>query len=290
MTTTEQPPAIDMEKLMGFVFRAVGDIGATVNTALVVMGDRLGLYRALAGAGALTPAELAQRTGTAERYVCEWLNAQAAGAYVDYDPDSARYSLPAEHAVALADESCPAYLPGFFQGALGAMIDSPRITEAAKPGEAIGWHEYGQDVFDGVERFHRTSYNAHLVSEWLPALDGVVAKLERGAAVADAVGRPGHTEGPAVEDALGYFPCFLPYLVGKRAAVPEGAKVVFRIGARPPVAVEVEGGRGRLAADPGDATADLAIPLTTFAALVGGRCDVPVTPSFLVISGSAGAC
>jgi len=112
MTTTEQPPAVDMEKLMGFVFRAVGDIGATVNTALVVMGDRLGLYRAMAGAGPLTPAELAQRTGTAERYIREWLNAQAAGAYVDYDPDSGRYSLPLEHAAVLADESSPAYLPG----------------------------------------------------------------------------------------------------------------------------------------------------------------------------------
>ena len=107
MTTTEQPTAIDMEKLMGFVFRAVEEVGATLNTALVVMGDRLGLYRALAGAGPLTPAELAQRTGTAERYVREWLNAQAAGAYVNYDPDSGRYTLPAEHAAALTDESAP---------------------------------------------------------------------------------------------------------------------------------------------------------------------------------------
>jgi len=180
MTAIDQPAAIDTDKLMGFVFRAVDEVGATLNTALVVMGDRLGRYRALAGAGALTPAELAQRTGTAEPYVREWLNAQAAGAYVDYDPDSGRYSLPAEHAVALTDESSPACLPGFFQGALGSVLDSPRITEAAKTGEGIGWHEHGQDAFDGVERFYRTSYNAHLVSEWLPALDGVVAKLERG--------------------------------------------------------------------------------------------------------------
>ena len=94
MTTTEQPADIDMDKLMGFLFQAAGDIGATLNTALVVMGDRLGLYRAMAGAGPLTPAELARRTGTAERYIREWLNTQAAGAYVDYDPDSGRYSLP----------------------------------------------------------------------------------------------------------------------------------------------------------------------------------------------------
>ena len=185
MTTIEQPVDIDTEKLMGFVFRAVDEVGATLNTALVVMGDRLGLYRALAGAGPLTPAELAQRTGTAERYVREWLNAQAAGAYIDYDPDSGRYTLPAEHAIALTDESSPAYLPGLFQTALGSVLDSPRITEAAKTGEGFGWHEHGQDVFDGCERFFRPGYNANLVSAWLPALDGVVAKLQRGATVAD---------------------------------------------------------------------------------------------------------
>ena len=170
MTTIEQPVDIDPEKLMGFVFRAVDEVGATLNAALVVMGDRLGLYRALASAGPLTPAELAQRTGTAERYVREWLNAQAAGAYVDYDPDSGRYSLPAEHAIALTDESSPAYLPGLFQTALGSVLDSPRITEAAKTGEGFGWHEHGQDVFDGCERFFRPGYNANLVSAWLPAL------------------------------------------------------------------------------------------------------------------------
>jgi ubiquinone/menaquinone biosynthesis C-methylase UbiE len=185
MTTTQQPAAIDMEKLMGFVFKTVDDVGAALNTALLVMGDRLGLYRGLAGAGPLTPAELAQRTGTAERYVREWLNAQAAGGYVNYDPDSGRYTLPAEHAAALTDESCPAYLPGFFQTALGSVLDSPRITEAAKTGEGVGWHEHSQDVFDGVERFFRTMYNANLVAEWLPALDTVVDKLQRGATVAD---------------------------------------------------------------------------------------------------------
>jgi ubiquinone/menaquinone biosynthesis C-methylase UbiE len=185
MTTTQQPTEIDMEKLMGFVFQAVEEVGATLNTALVVMGDRLGLYRALAGAGPLTPAELAKRTGTAERYVREWLNAQAAGAYVTYDPDSGRYTLPAEHAIALTDESSPAYLPGFFQTALGSVLDSPRITEAARTSEGVGWHEHNQDVFDGVERFFRAGYNAHLVAEWLPALDTVVGKLQRGATVAD---------------------------------------------------------------------------------------------------------
>src|SRR4051795_11054599 len=113
MATIEQQP-VDVDKLMAFVFRAVDEVGATLNAALVVMGDKLGLYRALAGAGPLTPAELASRTDTAERYVREWLNAQAAGGYVDYEPDSGRYSLPPEQAVALTDESSPAYLPGVF--------------------------------------------------------------------------------------------------------------------------------------------------------------------------------
>jgi SAM-dependent methyltransferase len=185
MTATEQSAAIDTDKLMGIVFRAVDEVGATLNTALVVMGDRLGLYRALAGAGSLTPAELAERTGAAERYVREWLNAQAAGGYIDYEPDGGRYTLSAEHAVALTDESSPAYLPGFFQIALGSVIDSSRITEAAREGIGVGWHAHNDDVFDGCERFFRPSYNAHLVADWLPALDGVVAKLERGATVAD---------------------------------------------------------------------------------------------------------
>ena len=185
MAAVEQLAAVDSDKLMGFVFRAVDEIGATLNTALVVMGDRLGFYRALAGAGPLTPAELAERTGTAERYVREWLNAQAAGGYVDYDPDTVRYTLPAEHAVALTDESSPAYLPGFFQIALGTVHDSPRITEAAKTGAGIGWHDHVHDVHEGCERFFRPGYNANLIPAWLPALDGVVGKLQRGARVAD---------------------------------------------------------------------------------------------------------
>jgi 2-polyprenyl-3-methyl-5-hydroxy-6-metoxy-1,4-benzoquinol methylase len=186
MTATEQPAAVvDVDKLMSFVFRAVDEVGATLNTALVVMGDRLGLYRAMAGAGPLTSAEVSERTGTNERYIREWLNAQAAGAIIDYDPDTSRYTLPPEQAMALTDESSPAYLPGFFQIALGSVVDSPRITEAAKTGVGIGWHDHGQDVFDGCERFFRPGYNANLISAWLPALDGAVGKLERGARVAD---------------------------------------------------------------------------------------------------------
>jgi SAM-dependent methyltransferase len=185
MTVTDQRQELDPDKLMAFVFRAVGEVGATLNTALVVMGDKLGLYRAMAGAGPLTPSELAERAGIAERYAREWLNAQAAGEFVEYDPDSGRYTLPAEQAVALTDESSPAYLPGFFQIALGSVLDSPRITEASKTGAGIGWHDHVSDVHEGCERFFRPGYNANLLSSWLPAFDGVVAKLERGARVAD---------------------------------------------------------------------------------------------------------
>jgi hypothetical protein len=119
---------LDAGKLEQFVFRAVEEVGATLNAALVVMGDRLGLYRALAGAGALTPTELAARTSTAERYVREWLNAQAAGGYVEYHPAEGRYSLPPEQAVAFCDEDSPAYLPGLFQIALGRTTSTPSVA------------------------------------------------------------------------------------------------------------------------------------------------------------------
>jgi 2-polyprenyl-3-methyl-5-hydroxy-6-metoxy-1,4-benzoquinol methylase len=185
MSAVEQAVEVDGDKLMQFVFRAVEEVGATLNAALVVMGDKLGLYRALAGTGGLTPAELAERTGTAERYVREWLNAQAAGSFVRYDSDSGRYSLPPEQAVALTDTDSAAYLPGLFQTAIGSVIDSPEITEKARSGDGFGWHEHVHDVHEGCERFFRPGYNAHLVAEWLPALEDVVEKLERGALVAD---------------------------------------------------------------------------------------------------------
>jgi 2-polyprenyl-3-methyl-5-hydroxy-6-metoxy-1,4-benzoquinol methylase len=185
MSIVEPPAAVDGEKLMQFVFRAVDEVGASLNAALVVMGDKLGLYRAMADAGALTPHELAARAGAAERYVREWLNAQAASGYVAYDPQTGSYSLPPEQAVALTDADSPAYLPGFFQLALGSVLDSPRITEAARTGAGVGWHDHVHDVHEGCERFFRPGYNAHLIAEWLPALDGVIAKLEAGARVAD---------------------------------------------------------------------------------------------------------
>src|SRR5881275_2094231 len=137
MAIIEETRPLDGAKLEEFVFRAVDEVGATLNAALVVMGDKLGLYRAMAGAGALTPVELARRAGVAERYVREWLNAQAAGGYVTYDPAAGSYALPPEQTVALTDDTSPAYLPGFFQIALGSVLDSPRITELARSGDGL---------------------------------------------------------------------------------------------------------------------------------------------------------
>ncbi len=185
MATVEETPAVDVDKLMAFVFNAVDEVGGALNAALVVMGDRLGWYRAMAGAGAMSSHDLAEKTGSSERYVREWLNAQAAGGFVTYDPESKRYTLPPEQAVALTDSDSPAYLPGFFQIAIGSILDSPRITDAAQNGAGVGWHEHHDHVFEGCERFFRPGYNAHLVADWLPSLDGVVEKLERGAKVAD---------------------------------------------------------------------------------------------------------
>jgi SAM-dependent methyltransferase len=174
---------LDETKLNQFVMTAVGELGATLNAALVVIGDRLGLYKALAGAGGVTPRELADRTQTNERYVREWLNAQAAGGYVTYA--DGRYTLPAEHAFALADEDSPVFLPGAFQLMTAAVRDEPKIAEAFKSGAGVGWHQHGHDLFEGCERFFRPGYQHNLVQSWIPALEGVEEKLRLGARVAD---------------------------------------------------------------------------------------------------------
>src|SRR5690606_19797300 len=147
--------------------------------------DRLGLYRALARIAPCTSSELAAATDTAERYVREWLNAHAASHYIQYDPATARYSLTKEQAMVFADEDSPAFIAGGFQAALAAGRILDRATEAFRTGEGIGWHEHEHGVFHGVERFYRTGYLANLVQHWLPALDGVQAKLAAGARVAD---------------------------------------------------------------------------------------------------------
>jgi SAM-dependent methyltransferase len=177
--------AVDQAKLNEFIGKAVCDLGATLHAALVVTGDRLGLFKAMADAGPMSPAELARRTETNERYVREWLSAMAAGGYVAYDAATKTFTLPEEQAFALANEESPAYLPGAFQLATSALKDEPKITEAFKSGKGVGWHEHDPGLFEGTERFFRPNYVAHLVSEWIPALDGVEAKLERGARVAD---------------------------------------------------------------------------------------------------------
>ena len=176
--------ALDMDKLNAFVGQFVGDLGATIHAGMVVLGDRLGLYKALA-AESLTPAGLAERTGTDERYVREWLGSQAASGYVSFDPATDRFSLTEEQVFALADEDSPAYLPGAFELALGALKAVPRISEAFRSGAGMGWGEHDPDVFHGCERFFKPGYIANLVSSWLPALEGVQQKLEAGAQVAD---------------------------------------------------------------------------------------------------------
>lgn len=177
--------AIDETKFQAFMNRAVGDLGALISAGLVVIGEKLGLYKAMMGAGPLSPAELAAKTKTSERYVREWLAAQAAGGYVEYDPATKRFTLPEEQAFALAAEDGPAYLPGAFELMTSLLKDEPLITEAFRTGKGVGWHEHDPGLFRGTERFFRPNYRAHLVDEWIPALDNVKAKLEMGAKVAD---------------------------------------------------------------------------------------------------------
>jgi SAM-dependent methyltransferase len=176
--------ALNEDKLNQLLGKFVADFGATFHAGLVVIGEQLGLYKALAG-GALTSAELAERTGTDERYVREWLNSQAAGGYVQYDPSAGRYSLSEEQAFALADEKSPAYLPGAFLLAVSALRAVPHIAERFRTGEGFGWHEHDHGLFRGTELFFRPGYAANLTSAWIPALDGVEAKLRAGAKVAD---------------------------------------------------------------------------------------------------------
>jgi len=177
---------IDETKLQGFLQKAFGEMGAAMSAALVVIGDKLGLYKAMAAAGGpISSAELAARTGTMERYVREWLAAQAAGGYVAYDSATGRYTLPPEHALCLADDTSPTFLPGGFQVIAAVMKDEPKIADAFRTGRGVGWHEHDPGLFEGTERFFRGNYKAHLVNEWLPALEGMVARLDRGAHVAD---------------------------------------------------------------------------------------------------------
>ena len=176
--------AVDMDKLNVFVGKFVGDLGAAVHAGMVVIGEKLGLYKALAE-GPLTSAELAIKTRTDERYLREWLCSQAAGGYVTYNEKTSKFSLSEEQAFTLANEDSPAYIPGAFQLALGSLAAVPRIAESFRSGAGMGWHEHDDAVFHGCEKFFRPSYAANLVSSWIPSLQGVKAKLEAGTRVAD---------------------------------------------------------------------------------------------------------
>jgi 2-polyprenyl-3-methyl-5-hydroxy-6-metoxy-1,4-benzoquinol methylase len=176
---------IDEKKLNDFIGKVVGDVGAAMSAALVVIGDKLGLYKAMAEAGPVTPSDLARLTGTTERYVREWCNAQAASGYVAYEPATGRFSLPPEQAFALADDASPASVPGLFHVTAAMWHGEEKMTDNFRTGQGLAWGAQHPCLFEGTERFFRSGYIGNLVANWLPALDGVTAKLESGAKVAD---------------------------------------------------------------------------------------------------------
>jgi ubiquinone/menaquinone biosynthesis C-methylase UbiE len=184
-TLERAPIAPDPDKLNAFMGKMVGDMGAAMSAALVVLGDHLGLYKALAAHGPANSLELAAATGLNERLLREWLAAQAAAEYVTYDPVSGRFSLSPEQAVVFAEEESPVFLAGGFELLSAIFKDEPKVAKAFRSGLGLGWHEHDVCLFRGTERFFRPGYNANLVANWIPALDGVAAKLEAGAEVAD---------------------------------------------------------------------------------------------------------
>lgn len=183
MSTTSTP--IDEARLEAFMGRLVTDMGAAMSAPLVLLGDQLGLYRAMADGQPLTSAEVAERADVRERYVREWLSNMAAGGYVEHDPATDRFTLPAEHALALADPNSPFYMIGGYQILASIWADEERILDRFRRGEGMGWHEHDPRLFSGTERFFRPGYQAHLVAEWIPAFHGLEPKLTAGAHVAD---------------------------------------------------------------------------------------------------------
>ena len=177
--------AVDPKKLDEFIGRVVGNVGAAMSSILVVLGDALGLYQAVRDAGPVLPGELAKKAGIAERYAQEWLNAQAAAGYLTYDPETRRYRIEPEQAVAFCEPDSPAYVPGFFQLAAAMWAGREQVTERFKTGDGLAWGEQHPCLFEGTARFFRSSYIGNLMSAWIPALDGVDAKLRAGARVAD---------------------------------------------------------------------------------------------------------
>ncbi|MGZ4673340.1 MAG: class I SAM-dependent methyltransferase [Ilumatobacteraceae bacterium] len=188
MTDTQTAPTaapLDMAEVEHFMHQIVGELGVAMSSVLIHVGDRLGLYKAMGDSTPVTSAELARRTGLSERYVREWLHNQAAAAWVRYDADSRTFTLPAEHALLVADETQPTFLLGGFDFVASSWADEETTTNAFRTGEGIGWHQHDHRLFSGTERFFRPGYQSNLVDAWLPALDGVVDRLRAGARVAD---------------------------------------------------------------------------------------------------------
>ncbi|MGN6366046.1 class I SAM-dependent methyltransferase [Asticcacaulis taihuensis] len=175
----------DPQKLDALVGRMVGELGASVTGATVLLGDQLGIYKAMADGVPVTPESLARKTGYKERYLREWLSAQAAAEYIDYNDEDGTFSLSPEQAMAFAEEDSPAFFGGAFEIMQSIWLDEPKIAEAFRTGAGVGWHDHSQCLFRGTERFFRPGYNAHLIEEWIPAIDGLKDKLEHGAKVAD---------------------------------------------------------------------------------------------------------
>jgi SAM-dependent methyltransferase len=184
---------IDQARLESFLARCVGDLSAGYGGVMVSLGSKLGLYKAMAGAGPISSAELATRAGCAERYVREWLNAQAAGGYVGYHAVSDTYELSTEQAMVLADEDSPVFIPNAWNVPASMWFDEPKALEAFRTGKGIAWGEHDGRLFCGVAAFYRNAYRGSLVSEWLPALDGIVEKLNAGITVADVGCGYGHS-------------------------------------------------------------------------------------------------
>jgi 2-polyprenyl-3-methyl-5-hydroxy-6-metoxy-1,4-benzoquinol methylase len=185
MPASAPAPAVDPNKLQEFMGKFVTDLGAAMSASLVLLGDELGLYRAMADSTPISSAELAERTATNERCVREWLAAQAASGYVTYDASSQRYYLTPEQSFALAQEDSPAYIPGAFQVVSSVVKDAHKVAEAFRTGSGVGWHEHHPSLFEGTERFFRPNYAGNLVTNWIPSLHGVADKLRNGAVVAD---------------------------------------------------------------------------------------------------------
>ncbi|MBY3068465.1 class I SAM-dependent methyltransferase [Rhizobium laguerreae] len=175
----------DMQKLDALVGRLVGDVGAAMSGALVVLGDKVGLFKAMADGTPMSVQDLAAKTGVKERYVREWLSAQAAADYIAYDEKTDRFSLTPEQAMVFAEENSPAFFVGAFEVVQSMWMDEPKVADAFRSGKGLGWHEHSTCLFRGTERFFRPGYNSHLVNEWIPALGGVEEKLKAGASVAD---------------------------------------------------------------------------------------------------------